>query len=245
VKDNFSKQSDLYKKFRPAYPPALYLFLLAHVPARDRAWDCGTGNGQVATELAKFFRHVDATDISERQIAMAPLGNNITYTAGRAERSVFPDNSFSLVTAGQAVHWFSFPEYFAEVRRTLVPNGLIALFGYARPHIEPAVDAILDRFYADILNGYWDPERHFVEERYRTIPFPFRELPAPGFRTRYDWSIDECLGYLGTWSATQHYIDRNGRDPVSIIEYELRKIWKKGESKTAVFEIFCRTGVKD
>ena len=34
----------------------------------ENAWDCGTGNGQVAKILAGFFNEVQATDISQNQL---------------------------------------------------------------------------------------------------------------------------------------------------------------------------------
>ena len=55
MKDNFSKQSSLYAQFRPAYPKELFQFLLPLVPAKNAAWDCGTGNGQVAVKLSRLF----------------------------------------------------------------------------------------------------------------------------------------------------------------------------------------------
>jgi hypothetical protein len=69
-KDNFSDRSELYAKYRPTYPPELYSFLISNVDRREQAWDCGTGNGQVARELSKYFDKVYATDISEQQIKM-------------------------------------------------------------------------------------------------------------------------------------------------------------------------------
>ena len=64
MKDNFSKQSDLYSKFRPGYPKQLFEFLLPLLPVKNSAWDCGTGNGQLAVTLSKYFTEVYATDIS-------------------------------------------------------------------------------------------------------------------------------------------------------------------------------------
>ncbi len=64
MKDNFSTHSDKYAKYRPTYPSELYDFLNEIIPKKHNVWDCGTGNGQVACELAKFFDNVFATDIS-------------------------------------------------------------------------------------------------------------------------------------------------------------------------------------
>ena len=62
LKDKFSNQSKSYKKYRPEYPKDLYETILSVVKARDEYWDCGTGNGQVAKELSKYFQKVSATD---------------------------------------------------------------------------------------------------------------------------------------------------------------------------------------
>jgi methylase of polypeptide subunit release factors len=41
----------------------LYDFILSFVNKRGTAWDCATGNGQVASALARYFDQVDATDL--------------------------------------------------------------------------------------------------------------------------------------------------------------------------------------
>jgi len=58
MKDNFSKQAQSYSRFRPGYPQQLYDFLIHHLPDKKTAWDCGTGNGQVAAKLSGYFDKV-------------------------------------------------------------------------------------------------------------------------------------------------------------------------------------------
>ena len=71
AKDLFSKQSDLYAKYRPTYPKELYDYIVSFVKEKDVAWDCATGNGQAAGVLANYFKKVIATDISAAQIERA------------------------------------------------------------------------------------------------------------------------------------------------------------------------------
>jgi methylase of polypeptide subunit release factors len=78
MKDNFSSQSDKYAKYRPTYPLAFFGYLNSIVLSKQNAWDCGTGNGQVAYELAKIFNNVFATDVSQSQIDNALRTDNIT-----------------------------------------------------------------------------------------------------------------------------------------------------------------------
>jgi hypothetical protein len=58
VKDNFSLRSADYARFRPGYPLQLFDFLFNFCKSFDCAWDCATGNGQIAAVLAGRFRHV-------------------------------------------------------------------------------------------------------------------------------------------------------------------------------------------
>src|ERR1044071_4024914 len=106
VKDNFSNQAQQYAAFRPRYPASLFDFLYSKVKLFNCAWDCGTGNGQVAEKLADRFAKVYATDISAKQLQQAAQKNNIVYSLERAEKTGFADDSFDLITIAQAIHWF-------------------------------------------------------------------------------------------------------------------------------------------
>lgn len=242
MKDNFSHQSECYAKFRPTYPKELFEFLMSVVPARTAAWDCGTGNGQVAIELANYFENVYATDISQNQIKNATAKNNIFYTIQRAEQTSFHDNQFDLITVAQAIHWFDFAKFYSEVKRTLKPNGMFVVIGYPLPTIDMQIDNIVHHFYEKILGLYWDKERRYIDELYQTIPFPFKEIPAPKLFATYDWNFDEFIGYLGTWSAVQHYIKKNNNHPADNIIDDFKKCWGDGQTKTVAFPILLRVG---
>ena len=140
MKDNFSTHADLYARFRPTYPSALFDFLLSIVPHRKLAWDCATGNGQLAVALASRFDRVVATDLSSNQIGNAVARPNIVYRVERAEHSMVADHSIDLITVGQAIHWFDFDTFYKEVHRVLTPDGIIAVIGYPLPQIDPRVD---------------------------------------------------------------------------------------------------------
>ncbi len=84
-KDHFSGHADDYRRYRPAYPCALFDHLTAVAPGRRLAWDCGTGNGQAAGELATRFRRVIATDASPEQILQSRPSTNVTIATALAE----------------------------------------------------------------------------------------------------------------------------------------------------------------
>ena len=244
VKDIFSKQADLYARFRPTYPQELFDFILSLVTKRINAWDCATGNGQVASVLSKFFEHIDATDISEKQIKNATQIKNIAYAIERAEQTSFPDNKFDLITVAQAIHWLEFTGFYREVTRTLKPNGIFAVIGYHTPLVNSSINPIINRLESEILHTYWDEETKYVDEFYTTIPFPFTELQVPKFNAVHHWTMEQLLGFLSSWSGVQHYIERNNENPVQFIAGEMKKYWNDRGQKEVTFPILLRVGKK-
>jgi SAM-dependent methyltransferase len=242
MKDNFSHQADAYAQFRPHYPAELYAFLFDQITRFDSAWDVGTGNGQCAVALASKFRSVLATDISAKQISHAPLLPNIRYAVAAAENCPMPDASFDLITVGQALHWFDFESFFREVARSLRPEGFFAAFGYGLLRTNEAINAVLDQFYTQTVGPYWDAERRHVDAHYQTIPFPFEPVDCPGFRMRYTWSKSQFLGYLGSWSAVQHYLRHLGHDPLPAFAAQLAPIWPDDVLFAIDFPVFIIAG---
>lgn len=225
-KDHFSGHATIYREARPTYPAELFAWLARQAPDTALAWDCGCGNGQATVALAAHFAQVVGTDPSANQIAGAEARANIAYRVEPAEHSTLADASASLVTVAQALHWFDFAPFYAEVRRVLKPGGVFAAWSYAACKVaDTAVDKIIDRLYVDLTGPYWPPERAYVDAGYRTLPFPFMEIEAPSFPMLARWNVEQLLGYLRSWSATQRYIKAHGEDPVGIVEPDLRAAW--------------------
>jgi ubiquinone/menaquinone biosynthesis C-methylase UbiE len=240
MKDNFSKQSNQYAQFRPGYPQQLYDFVLPLVPEKKAAWDCGTGNGQVALKLSRYFDKVYATDLSAVQISNAIKRKNIFYAVEMAEKTLFDQNTFDLITVAQAIHWFNFEKFYAEANRTLKPGGIIAIIGYGIFRINEEINSMIDKFYVETTGPYWDAERKYVDGNYKTIPFPFKEIETPGFEMSYNWQFGQVIGFLNTWSAVQHYIRKNNENPVDKFSVDLRKAWGKVLKRKVTFPIFSR-----
>lgn len=242
MKDNFSSQSDLYAKFRPAYPSDFFDYLNTIVHNRVNAWDCGTGNGQVAYELAKSFDNVFATDISPSQLDHALKANNIKYSVQPAEKTNFKNQTFDLIVVAQAIHWFDFEQFYMEVNRTAKNNAKLCVVGYGKIEISPHIDHIITNFYTKIIGKYWDRERKYIDENYKTIPFPFEEVQTPKFENTLQWNLQHLVGYLNTWSAVKHFIKQNGYNPIDELEIELKHYWKKDEIKAVKFPVLLRIG---
>jgi len=225
-KDNFSTQANIYAKFRPQYPAELFDYLFTKVKSFNNALDVATGNGQAAKVLAQKFNIVEATDISERQIINATKMPNIHYSVQNAEKSTFRNHSFDLITVAQALHWFNFDLFFAEVERLIKKDGVFATWCYGLNKVNNEIDDLVLHFYQNVIGSYWDSERQHIENKYATIPFPWG-MESTDFTYKIQYSAEDYLGYLNTWSSVQHYIKQNHVNPVSLIEKELKALWGK------------------
>jgi SAM-dependent methyltransferase len=224
-KDHFSGQATEYTRYRPTYPAPLFGWLAGLTQNHERAWDCGCGNGQAAMGLTPYFQEVIATDPSRQQIENAVHHERISYAVVPAEASGLEPASIDLVVIAQALHWFDFERFYGEVRRVVRPAGVLAAISYGEVRVEGAPAPVISRFYHELIGPYWPPERRYVDEHYRTIPFPFDEISAPPFAMEIAWNMEQLLGYLGTWSAVKEYQRHQGAHPLEMIAAELAKAW--------------------
>jgi len=135
----------------------------------------------------------------------------------------------------QALHWFDLPRFYAEARRVLRPNGLLAVWCYGIATIPAQYgEALFQDFYHNVVGPYWQPERQLVETGYRTLAFPQPEIAVPEFTLQLDWSLDELLGYASSWSATARYIAARGADPMPGLRAEMLPCWGDPKARYTV-----------
>lgn len=225
--DHFSGHAQSYAAHRPGYPDALFDWLARQCPRRQCAWDCATGSGQAAGGIAPYFEHVVATDASAQQIDNAVPHVGVEYRVAPAESSGFRDDAVDLVTVAQALHWFDMPAFFNEVQRVGCEGTVLAVWSYERSSVDDQVDIALEKIF-DEVEDFWPPERDIVESRYRDIVLPGEPLSPPPFDMSANWTADNMLAYLRTWSATRRYIADRGNDPVGLHEQALKQAWGEG-----------------
>ena len=241
--DHFSKIARDYSRYRPGYPAELFAYLASVSPHRRLAWDCGTGNGQAAVELAGHFERVIATDPSSEQLAQALPHPHVEYRQERAEAASLDPGSAGLITVAIAVHWFDLDLFYPEVRRVLSPGGILAVWGYHFPIVEPEIDRILNDYNSEVLAGFWPERIHYVFERYQTLPFPFQELKPPDFDMQADWDLDQFLGFVGSWSATRKYEAERGRNPLNLVWEDFSRAWGTPDRKIHIrWPLYLRVG---
>jgi len=228
-KDHFSGHAAEYAKFRPHYPDELFEHLASISPRHELAW---------------HFEKLIATDASAQQIESAEPDKRISYRVAPAEVSGIDSASVDLVLVAQALHWFDLDRFFTEAKRVLKDDGVLAISSYKVLEITPEVDVIIWRFYRETTGPFWPPERDLVETDYNDIQLPFPELPPRQFEMRTQWNLNQLLGYLRTWSATQRFIAARGFDPVNSLVEEIGTVWKNPEEAREIkWPLYLRVGV--
>lgn len=241
--DHFSQQAQIYAEYRPRYPGALFAYVASIAPDHRLAWDCATGNGQAALGLVEHFDRVVATDASREQIAQAVRHERIDYRVESAEEVSLETGTVDLATVAIAVHWFDLNHFYQEVHRVLRAEGILAVWTYHLPALESEIDAILARYYRQVLAGYWPEQIRYIDEHYQTLPFPFEELQPPQFEMPTEWNLNQLLGFLNSWSATRRYKEETGQHPLAIIWPELAEAWGELErQRTLQLPIYMQVG---
>lgn len=222
----FGPRATRYVEYRPRYPRALFHYLATVVHDNRSAWDAGTGNGQAAVGVAERWARVTATDPSPEMIAAAIPHPRVQYSVA-TYASGLPDASTSLVTVAQALHWFDITPFMQEVRRVLVPGGILAAWCYSLCRLEEPVDQVVDHFYRVTIGSYWPPERRMVDEGYRSLALPLDEHVPPPFEMIEEWSYEAFRQYVRTWTGVVRYIEARGEEAVLQFEGELLEAWGK------------------
>ena len=240
---HFNLQAKTYARYRPTYHAALAEKLAALVKYRGVCWDAGTGNGQMALLMAEHFNLVCASDIGEKSLAEAPGHKGILYSRQPAEKTDFPDDFFDLVVVAQAAHWFDLPAFYDEVKRVAKREAAIALIGYGRPTMQPALQHIYNQADLDLLSHYWDKRIGLLEDRYARIPFPFDEIEMETGDLVCHWTAEQLTGFMRSWSAVQQLAAEQGTDQLEALLHEMSTQWPQNEPAIEIrFPMFCRAG---
>ena len=83
------------------------------------------------------------------------------------------------------------------------------------------------------------------KEKYRTIPFPFKEINTPNFKMKTNWNMYQLFNYMQTWSAVKKYQIERKSDPLDLVREDIKNLWSTEESvqKLITWDIYLRVGI--
>lgn len=161
-----------YVAGRPGYPPEAVAWLrevLGLAPGR-KALEVGAGTGKFIPTLQQTGCEITALEpIAEMREQLVGAHPGIVALAGAADTIPLPDSSMDAVVCAQAFHWFATAAAVTEMRRVLVPGGVLGLIWNGRDEDVPWVAAL-----SEITN-----RREGDTPRYRTGAWR-NAFPAPG-----------------------------------------------------------------
>ena len=127
--------------YRAPYPESLFQKLAELMTGSSRAvLDVGTGPGDIARHLAPYVERVDAVDWSAGMIALGqqlPGGDDqrVRWIQGRIEE-VALDPPYSLITAGESLHWMDWDTVLPRFATLLKPDAFLSILTHG-PHNPP------------------------------------------------------------------------------------------------------------
>jgi len=196
-------QAGNYADSRPGYPKELFQWISVNSSGHDLVWDVGTGSGQAALSLIKWFEKVYATDLDKSQIAAARAHPGIEYQNMPAHISELPDNSVDTITVATALHWFDFDLFWPEVQRVARPGALFCAWTYHWPIVDGEAEALLLRPILDILDPYWSEGNRLSWRGYdpAEIKMPFEVIETPKLACELNWTALQIANLIRSWSA--------------------------------------------
>ena len=87
----------------------------------------------------------------------------VEYRVAPAEDSGIDSGTVDLIMVAQALHWFDLDRFYAEARRVLKPDGVLAASAYNLLHIEPTIDEVVNRYYYEVVGPFGRRSAKLVE----------------------------------------------------------------------------------
>lgn len=143
-------------QFRPPYPDATFDILVnLAIDMPKYVLDIGCGTGLVARKLVERVAHIDAIDISSAMIEQGkrlPQGDSpsVSWIVGAVETAPL-NPPYSLITAGDSLHWMDWATVMPRLATMLTPDGSLAILG------------------VDQLPTPWDEQLLPIIQRYSTV----------------------------------------------------------------------------
>jgi SAM-dependent methyltransferase len=213
-RSSFGSAAAHYERYRPGPPiEAVDWVLPGHVA---RVVDLGAGTGALSRLLIGKADEVIAVEPDERMRAvLTEVVPGAQAVDGRGEAMPLPDGSVDAVMASSSWHWMEPTTALAEVRRVLVPGGVLGAIWVGpdldSDFVKSAQELLSQRTHGPGQTGVPDEQQELAGMIMGDATRPVSRLEIPedaGYETPelkiIKWDIalnaDEMIGLLGTLS---------------------------------------------
>ena len=197
----FGNLREAYAKGRRRYPSECIDYIASLARKGTRVLDLGCGTGIATRQLVTANLDVVGADSDEEMLEKAREHKKpkIIYIVGRADNLPFDDNSFGMITAFGAFHWFCDKSSIAGIKKALRPEGtFVAINKNDNDRFRRAYRTILREFAEippSVKRGY-NPRLILQRSDFYGVTrkvFPVKEI----------FSIDEAITHVqsrGNWN---------------------------------------------
>jgi SAM-dependent methyltransferase len=210
--------AELYRCFRPLYPPETFAGMAERLRARGFAEPfqvadvgCGTGHSAASALAAGLDARITGVDPDPAMLAEARARElpAAEFREGRGEATGLADASADAVLLGSCFHWMDAAAAERDLRRILRPRGLARVFEYQFPKAPELPE--LNEWIRRQFNERWRAPDQAPRGDFRQVTAVFRarwELLAEGRPPMSrELGAAELAGLLLSQSRVRHYED--------------------------------------
>ena len=212
LRDRFNEDAISYDRYRPTYPEALFLDIMAYtgVKAGSKAVEIGVGTGQATKPFLEAGYKVCGVELGDRLSAFVSekyrdYDNFDVYCGDYMELS-FAEASIDLVYSATAFHWLPQKEAYEKIRKELKRGGTLAIFrNHPYPNREEDETNAASRRVYNRLRASGKKIVEFSENDCLTMVEAlnengFREVESKLYRRVRTLSTEDYIGLLNTYS---------------------------------------------
>jgi len=131
----YAASAQTYVRGRPDYPPeaADWLREVVELAPGKSVLDLGAGTGKFIPLLRESGARVLALEpVAAMRAELVRRHTDVEALSGTAESIPLPDAAVDAVVCAQAFHWFATRDALTEIRRVLIPGGVLGLIWNTR-----------------------------------------------------------------------------------------------------------------
>ncbi|MDB5258953.1 MAG: SAM-dependent methyltransferase [Candidatus Taylorbacteria bacterium] len=201
-RNNFGALSSEYESARRGYPAEVYEYLKSLTKEENpRTLDLGCGTGLATRELKEFGFDVIGADKDAKMIEVAKKTNpEIEYVVAPADNLPFEPETFDVITAFTAFHWFANEQYVEKFKKLLKPGGVF--FAALKDNrVDDRMKAAHEQ-YREIVKKYAGPQYNSAKNY---DPEPLLKKCGFGNVEEEDFQYDEWYTVDGVIKLIQSY----------------------------------------